>query len=217
MSAPIILVLVAVLIVWTPTWRRLRHVVTAVHEGGHALVAVLTGRRLGPVRLHRDASGLTTHRGLARGPGLSLTTAAGYPTPALAGLGAAALIERGWPLAVLWTALVATVLLMLQVRNLFGWLLLLASAGVLVAATRWLDATQQSWCAEVLAWVLLLGAPRTVWELQQHRRRHRDHGSDADQLARQTRVPAIAWVALFGMISLGCLAGGGWLLLRPLY
>lgn len=215
MSAPIILVLVAALVVWTPSWRRLRHVVTAVHEGGHALAAVLTGRRLGPIRLHRDASGLTTHRGLARGPGLSLTTAAGYPAPALAGLGAAVLIDQGWPLAVLWTALAATVLLMLRVRNLFGWLLLLVAAAALVAATRYLDVTQQSWCAQVLAWVLLLGAPRTVVELQRHRRHGGGHGSDADQLARQTRVPAVVWVLLFGAISLGALTGGGYLLLRP--
>lgn len=215
MSAPILFALVAALVVWTPSWRRLRHVVTAVHEGGHALAAVLTGRRLGPIRLHRDASGLTTHRGLATGPGLSLTTAAGYPAPALAGLGAAALIERGWPLAVLWAALVAAVALMLRVRNLYGWLLLLVAVALLVAATRFLSAEQQGWCAHLLAWLMLLGAPRTVWELQRHRRHHQDHGSDADQLARQTRVPAFVWVALFGAITVSCLAAGGYLLLRP--
>lgn len=40
-------------------WRWVRLLVTITHEAGHALVALLTGRRLTGIRLHSDTSGLT--------------------------------------------------------------------------------------------------------------------------------------------------------------
>ena len=39
-------------------WRLARNIVTIVHEAGHALVAVLVGRRLQGIRLHSDTSGV---------------------------------------------------------------------------------------------------------------------------------------------------------------
>src|SRR5215218_2795592 len=77
-------------------WRWARHLVTIVHEGGHAVVAVLTGRRLTGIRLHSDTSGLTVSVGRPRGPGMVATAFAGYPGPALLGLGAAWLLSRGY-------------------------------------------------------------------------------------------------------------------------
>ena len=52
-TAALALVVVAV----RPVWRVARHGVTIAHEGGHALVAVLVGRRLSGIRLHSDTSG----------------------------------------------------------------------------------------------------------------------------------------------------------------
>jgi hypothetical protein len=43
-------------------WRRARNVITIVHEGGHAVAALVTGRRLTGIRLHSDTSGLTLFR-----------------------------------------------------------------------------------------------------------------------------------------------------------
>ena len=40
-------------------WRISRNVVTIAHEGGHAMIALLTGRRLDGIRLHSDTSGVT--------------------------------------------------------------------------------------------------------------------------------------------------------------
>ena len=51
------------------TWPLVRHAVTLVHEGGHALAAFASGRRLHGVRLHADSSGLTLSRGPRRGFG----------------------------------------------------------------------------------------------------------------------------------------------------
>ncbi|BCK68696.1 hypothetical protein Srufu_026490 [Streptomyces libani subsp. rufus] len=43
-------------------WRLARNAVTIAHEGGHGLIALLTGRRLDGIRLHSDTSGLTVSR-----------------------------------------------------------------------------------------------------------------------------------------------------------
>src|ERR1700682_5701179 len=70
-------------------WRVGRLAVTAVHEGGHTAVAVLSGRKVSAVHLRADTSGATFHRG-GRGWTSRLATAgAGYPAPALVGVGGA--------------------------------------------------------------------------------------------------------------------------------
>lgn len=195
-------------------WHGVRHVVTVVHEAAHAGVAVLTGRRLAGIRVHTDTSGLTVSVGRPRGPGMVATAAAGYPGPALAGLAAAWLVSRGYGVGLLWVALVVSVLLLVWVRNGYGlWVLLLGTGG-LVALTWWATPTAQVPVAVALAWVLLLGAPRAVLELQVERRRRRGRGSsDADALARLTHVPALVWVGLFLAGTVWALAvGGRWLL-----
>lgn len=68
----------ALVLVGSPAgYRLVRHLVTVVHEAGHALVAVLSGRRLSGIRLHADTSGLTVSRGRPRGPGMVATLLAG--------------------------------------------------------------------------------------------------------------------------------------------
>ena len=97
--------LVALALVVLPrAWSLTRHLVTISHEGGHALVAVLTGRRLMGIRLHADTSGVTLSRGRPTGPGMVAMLAAGYLAPAVAGLAAALLLAAGHSLALLWLA-----------------------------------------------------------------------------------------------------------------
>lgn len=191
-----------VLVAWRPAWRRVRHVVTIAHEGGHAALALLTGRRLQGIRLHSDTSGLTVSRGRPRGPGMVLTAAAGYPAPAAVGAVAATLVAAGRATAALWATVLLLALMLLVIRNFFGlWVLLVVGAGA-VAVTWWGSAAAQVAIAHVVTWVLLLGAPRAVVELWGERRRLRGGGrSDADQLAALTRVPAVLWVVLFGVLT----------------
>lgn len=204
------------LVLWGPGWRTCRQAVTIVHEGGHALVALLSGRSLGGVRLHRDSSGVTTHRGLARGPGMVATMAAGYPAPALLGLAGALVLGQGYAVALLWLLLLVLALLVLQIRNWFGLWVLLVSGGALFAVTWWAPPPWQVAFAHGLVWFLLLAAPRTVWELQHQRGRGRGASSDADQLGRATWFPAWAWVGFFALLCVGCLALGGAILLDRL-
>jgi len=196
-----------------PVWPRLRHLVTIAHEGAHGVAAALTGRRLRGIRLHSDTSGVAVSSGPVRGPGMVLTAAAGYPGPALVGLGAAALLAAGRPAAVLWVVLAALALLLVQIRNWFGlWSVLVTGTGVL-AVTWWAPPLAQSAAAHLLTWFLLLAAPRPVAELSRARRSGRARDSDADQLARLTPLPGGAWVALFALVCLAALGlGGSWLL-----
>lgn len=192
-----------VLILWRPAWRRARHVVTIAHEGGHAVTAVACGRRLSGVRLHSDTSGLTVSRGRPRGPGMIATFAAGYPAPTVIGLVAAVLLCRGYALAALWAAVLLLALLLVQIRNVFGLYVVLLAAAVVIAVSWWAPPEAKVALAHLGTWFLLFGAPRAVAELQSLRRRGRGHESDADQLARLTRIPGGVWVALFAATTVG--------------
>ncbi|TCN34417.1 peptidase M50B-like protein [Kribbella sp. VKM Ac-2500] len=201
-------VVALLLIAWRPVWRHTRQVVTIAHEGAHGLVAALAGRKLSGIRLHSDTSGVTVSRGKPDGPGMIAVLLAGYPGPALFGLAAAFVLSRGYAVGLLWGLLLALVLLLLQIRNLFGLWSVLAF-GTLVFAVSWWGSEQvQSGFAHLLTWFLLLAAPRAVLELQHSRRGGAGRNSDADQLRRLTGVPALLWVTFFALLTLACLAVG---------
>jgi hypothetical protein len=206
-------VVAVVLVLWRRSWQVTRHVVTIVHEGAHGVAALVTGRRLSGIRLHSDTSGVTVSVGRPRGPGMVLTAAAGYVGPALLGVGAAALLAAGHAVALLWAVLALLALLLVQIRNWFGLWSVLVSGAVVLAVSELLPGQAQSAFAYLLAWFLLLAAPRPVLELQAERRRRRSSTSDADQLARLTGLPGLVWVGLFLAVSTGALVWGGrWLL-----
>jgi hypothetical protein len=218
-ALPVAIITAAValaVVLWSPTWRVARHAITIAHEGFHGVAAVGTGRSLRGIRLHSDTSGLTLSRGRPRGLGMVLTLLAGYPGPALAGLGSAWLLHRGYPLAMLWLVVALLCLLLLQIRNLFGLWSVAVSAAVLVAVSWWAPADVRGAVAATVAWFLLLGSVRPVLELQRSRRRGAARTSDADQLAALTHLPGLVWVGVFLVLCLAALAiGGFWLLGGP--
>jgi hypothetical protein len=205
--------LLAASLVWAPrAWPTTRHAVTIAHEAAHGFAALLSGRRLHGIRLHSDTSGLTVSAGRTTGAGMIMTAAAGYVGPGLLGLAAAALLAHHRAVGLLWASLILLALLLIQVRNWFGLWSILLSAGAVFAVTWWLQPQMQSAFAYVLTWFLLLAAPRPVLELQAHRRVGGARGSDADQLARLTRVPAIVWVGFFLVVTVGSLGlGARWM------
>lgn len=194
-------------------WRIARNAITIAHEGGHGLLALLTGRRLDGIRLHSDTSGLTLSAGRPTGPGMVLTSAAGYLTPALLGLGSAAVLASGRISALLWIYVLLLAVLLVMVRNVYGWALMI-TVGAVFFIVPWFASSQvQSAFAYLVTWFLLLAAPKPVFELHRQRRRGRARDSDADQLARITPIGGGAWVGLFTLITLGALlVGGSWLL-----
>jgi hypothetical protein len=190
------------------------HLSTAAHEGGHALVALLLGYRVGGIRLHVDQSGLTHHYGPDRGPGRIAVAAAGYPAPSLLGLGGAALLAHGFdPLAPLLVGLAVMGGLLLLVRNLFGALVLVGIGAVFVLLTYRADPQVQQAAAYSLTWFLLLSGLRDVTVLRAVRRTG-SRASDADQLRRLTRLPGLLWELVFALVAVGSLLlAGRWLLL----
>jgi hypothetical protein len=205
---------IALLVVLAPaSWRISRNAVTIAHEGGHALIAVLTGRRLTAVRLHSDTSGLTVSRGKPTGLGMVLTAVAGYIAPSLLGLGGAWLLSGHRITALLWISIVLLVLLLIMIRNAYGVLSLIVTGGLVFVVSWFAGPEVQAAFAYLAVWFLLLGGVRPVIELQAKRHRREAPDSDADQLQRLTHLPALLWVLFFGAVSLLSLAGAAqWLL-----
>ncbi|NLU72035.1 M50 family metallopeptidase [Streptomyces sp. HNM0575] len=194
-------------------WRLSRNAVTIAHEGGHGLIALVSGRQLEGIRLHSDTSGLTLSRGKPTGIGMVLTAAAGYTAPSLLGLGGAWLLAANHITLLLWSATGLLLAMLAMIRNAYGVLTVFLTGGAFVLVS-WLTEPQvQAGFAYVVVWFLLFGGVRPVFELQGKRRRGGAPDSDADQLSRLTHVPPLMWLVLFHAVSLCSLTGGGrWLL-----
>jgi hypothetical protein len=198
--------------VWTLT----RNAVTIAHEGGHALIGVLCGRRLRGIRLHSDTSGLTVTSGRPDGAGMVLSLFAGYVTPSLLGLAGAALLGLGRITLLLWVSLVLLLAVLVMIRNVYGAIAVLVVGGVVFLISWFASPATQAAFAYAGSWFLLFGGVRPVGELQRLRSRGRAPDSDADQLARLTRLPGLFWVGVFGLVNLAALILGGYLLVGPL-
>jgi hypothetical protein len=205
--------LVALAVVaFTASWRVARGLVTIAHEGGHALMALLTRRKLEGIRLHSDTSGVTLTRGRPTGPGMVLTALAGYPAPSLVGLAGAALTVQGRITLLVWVVLLLLVCMLLLIRNLYGALILLVTGGAVFALSWFAPIEAQQAVAYAAVWFLLFGGVRPIVELQRKRRRRQARDSDADQLARLTFLPGGFYVAAFLLVAAASAAAGGYLM-----
>jgi hypothetical protein len=201
-----VVALVAVLV--RRVWRIVRNAITIAHEGGHALAAVLSGRRLQSIRLHLDTSGLTVTRGRAGGFGMFLTLVAGYLTPSLLGLAGAWLLSQRRITLALWLCLLMLIAVLLMIRNVYGFLAVVATGAVVFGVSWFAPASTQAAFAYAGVWFLLIGGVRPVLELIRQRHRGEAPDSDADQLAHITHIPGIMWCLVFLVIGLAALAYG---------
>ncbi|GAA3228491.1 M50 family metallopeptidase [Actinocorallia longicatena] len=201
------------LVAYPPAWRLSRNIVTIAHEGGHALVALLFGRKLDGIRLHSDTSGVTVSRGRPDGAGMVFTALAGYTAPPLLGLLFAWLIGMGRTTLMLWAALALLAGILIMIRNMFG-VVSVVTTGAVIFAVSWFASDQiQAAFAYFGASFLLLAGARPVIELQRMRSRRQAPTSDADQLAKLTGVPGLMWVLVFGVVALASLYVGAALLI----
>lgn len=196
-------------------WRIARNLITLVHEAGHALAAVLVGRRLRGIKLHSDTSGVTVSRGKPEGPGMAFTALSGYPAPAVLGLVFAGLLSSDLITVVLIVTALMLLGVLVMVRNTYGVFAVVSSSIVLglvaLVAPSWFQAI----FVYLMTWFLLFGGVRPVIELQIKRRRGAARDSDADQLGRLTGMPAALWVLVMAVLTVSCLFAGGLWLLEP--
>ncbi|MYZ36382.1 M50 family metallopeptidase [Streptomyces sp. MnatMP-M17] len=205
--------LALIAVVPRPLWRLSRNAITIAHEGGHGLIALVTGRRLDGIRLHSDTSGLTVSRGRPSGLGMILTAAAGYTAPPLLGLGGAWLLSAHHITLLLWLATALLLAMLVMIRNAYGALTVILTGAAFLLISWLTEPAVQSAFAYTAVWFLLLGGVRPAFELQAKRRHGGAGDSDADQLGRLTHAPPALWLFLFHAVSLCSLIGGGrWLL-----
>ena len=123
----VILLIATALSVPQATWRYFGLLATATHELGHAFAALMSGQRLGGIRLSLDHSGTTTS--YSRGRLATVWSGFwGYPVPALTG---AALVWsgfNGWGPAALTVGSLILLTSLLFIRNLAGFLITTAAA-----------------------------------------------------------------------------------------
>lgn len=179
------------------SWRIFGLFTTLVHELGHSFAALATGRRVTGIHLNRNHSGTT--RSVGRGGiGVVVSGFFGYPAPALVAAGAIWCVVNGYQSAALAVGAAIAVATLLFIRNWFGAVVTLASAGV--AAALWYYATPavQAYVLLVVGIALLVGAVRAfVGVVGVHVSRRRDVAtSDAYLLYRRTRVPSPVWLVL---------------------
>jgi hypothetical protein len=199
MTAPAVTValVAAVIVVAVPAvWRVVRLAVTLVHELGHALVGLAVGRRFTGFVLRGDMSGHAVTVGPARGAGRVLTTWAGYPAPALVGVGLVWTAGRGWAAPVLTLVIVVLLGALLRVRSLLTGLALLVALGATAALWWWRADMVQAQVLVGAGIVLLVGAWRHLGAVV----RTRDRASDPGVLDTLTHVPRVVWNASFVLV-----------------
>lgn len=206
----IALALGALIAVTPVSWRKSRLFATYIHEAGHAVIALLTGRKVLSIRLEADASGTTRHAGL-QGAFISrfLTTLAGYPAPAVAGYLMILGVSLGHAHFVLGAFYLITIILASIQHSIRGWAVTLLILGSCILLTLTASNLMELFLF-LIAGYLLFASPRTIVELHQvhsedKRNPDREIHSDAQSLASMTGLGAIIWEIIFFAICLTCL------------
>ncbi|WP_403020893.1 M50 family metallopeptidase [Salinibacterium sp. GXW1014] len=197
------------------SWRVFGLFTTLVHELGHAVAAMLTGRVVRGIRIRRNHSGEALSAG--RG-GAVISSLMGYPAPAIVGAGQLWAVFSGYPSIALFAGGVALLLTLLVIRNLFGVLVVLGSVAVSAALWFTAPADVQSYALLVIGIALLVGSVRGLGAVIAVHTRNRGNlaTSDAYLLYRRTGVPSPVWLLLFAVIIAACWAFAVWSYLQHL-
>jgi hypothetical protein len=196
-----VVVVAALLSIPRVTWQWFGLFATLVHELGHAIAAILSGRVVHGIRIRRNHSGDAMSSGRP-GFGTVLSGVFGYPAPAIVGAALLWSVFNGYTAVALFVGGVILILTLLVIRNLFGVLVVVASAGV--AALLWFYGSPEvrGYALLVLGIALLVGAVRgLVTVIGVHTsRRGQLQTSDAYLLYRSTGVPSPVWLLLFALL-----------------
>lgn len=195
------------------SWRYFGLLATVTHELGHAFAALMTGQRLGGIRLSLDHSGTTTTYSRGRLAAV-WSTFWGYPVPAVAGATMVWCGFNGWGPAAMSVGTLVLLASFLFLRNGIGLLITAAAVLAAVLLVLFVPAEFNGHVMIVLGLALLVAAVRDLGKLLTVHLRRRDRlpTSDAYLLYRATRVPAPVWILLFAAV----VAASWWFAWQPM-
>jgi hypothetical protein len=180
---------------------------TWVHECGHALMTLLLGGSVSSIMIEPDTSGVTRSLVPAGRMARGLVASSGYLGATVVGclLMAATRVEK-WARAIVW-AVGALMLLTLVIwmRNVFGFVVVLAWGAGLVALAREASGQASRFVLSLLAIQVALDAVYDIRVLFQVDGGH----SDAETMASLFLLPAWLWASAWMLTSVGML---GWTL-----
>ena len=185
------------------TWQYFGLFTTLVHELGHAFAALLGGRRVSGIQVHRNHAG--SARTVGRGVlGTVFSGFFGYPTPAIVGAVLFWCVLSGYQTVALIVGTVVIALTALFIRNWFGAAVVVVSAGI--SGSIWYFGTPivQGYTLLVISVALMVGSVRAfVGVVTVHTSRRRElASSDAYLLYQRTRIPSPIWLLLMaGVIA----------------
>ena len=168
-------------------WEITGYLITMVeHEGAHAAAMLLVGGTVKSITVNEQLGGETR-----RGDYEDITVipwVAGYSGPPLFGLLGAALLVHGSATAVLWVYLFLQGLLLVALRNVFGFLIALGLGALLYLTVTYGSSAAQTIVACTWVWILLVGG--VVHAFEQFAR----PGTDHRMLQTHTKVvPWFVW------------------------
>ena len=182
---------------------------TWVHECGHALVTLVVGGSVSSIVIEPDTSGVTRSLLPAGRMARGLVASAGYLGASVVGclLMAATRVEK-WARAVVWTVGALMLLtLVVWMRNLFGFVVVLAWGAGLVALARKASGEAPRFVLSLLAIQVALDSVYDIRVLF-----HVDGGhSDAETMATLFLLPAWLWASAWMLVSVGMLAWTLWM------
>ena len=200
-----ILVAAAALSVPRVSWQYFGLFATLVHELGHAVAAILTGRAVHGIRIRRDHSGdaLSSGRGVF---GTVVSGVFGYPAPAIVGAAQLWSVFAGFTSVALFAGGIVLILTLFVIRNVFGAVVVFVSTGISTLLWFFATPTVQSYALLVIGIALLVGSVRALLTVIDVHLRHRDQlaTSDAYLLYRRTDIPSPFWLLLFTALIGGC-------------
>jgi len=182
---------------------------TWVHECGHALVTLMVGGTVSSIVIEPDTSGVTRSLLPAGRMARGLVASSGYLGASVVGclLMAATRVEK-WAGAVVWTVGALMLLtLVVWMRNLFGFVVVLAWGAGLVALARKAGGEASRFVLSLLAIQVALDSVYDIRVLF-----HVDGGhSDAETMATLFLLPAWLWASAWMLVSVGMLAWTLWM------
>ncbi len=204
----------AALLVFVPAlWCWTRSFGTFIHESGHALAALATGRTVALFEVKRGGGGSTYDQGEGWF-GDTATALAGYAAPSAVGLALIAALHQGVaPRTVLLVVLAVPVVMLLFARTGFTVVVIVTVLTLLAVLLHHAGPVSQAAAIVVAAAVLLLHGLRTSLLLV----RIEGGGTDVKQLTALTGLPAGVWVAAYiAFATYSIYLAGRWLLTQPI-